>query len=180
MNSWPDFLTYSMRHLDARVIAVHRAATDNYPARSVRVFLSYSNHCFTKHYAEGEDESLLYEDSRRYFCTERYEGSLLLPELIPQLIQNNILLALTMSGHRESFFYLEEHHMGVLYRLFFDISSSSHPASDIRIKVTTAYPQDNWAAPVGVHARFNIWRIIDARLAGEKLATKPQQRRRRK
>lgn len=171
---------YTLSHLAPSNISITRAATGCYPAKTVRFFISYSDHCFTKHFAEGGDETLLYEDSRRYFCTERYTGSLLLPALIPQLIGNNILLGLTMNGHRESFFYLEEHYMGVSYRLFFDISPSSHPASDIRLKVTTAYPEDRWAASVGVHARFNIWRVIDARMAGEKLATKEQQRRRRR
>lgn len=180
MSFWPNFRTYSMRHLDASVISVKRAATETHPAKIVRFFVTYSNHCFTKHFAENDDETLLYEDSRRYFCTERYAGSLLLPGLIPILIQNNILLGLTMKERRESFFYLEEHHMGVTYRLFFDISSSSHPASDIRLKVTTAYPEDDWAADVGVQARFTIWRVIDARLAGEKLAIREQQRRRRR
>lgn len=171
---------YTLSHLDGSVISVTRAATTTHPAKTVRFFVSYSNHCFTKHYAENDDETLLYEDSRRYFCTERYNGSLLLPGLIPILIENNILLGLTMNGHRESFFYLEEQHMGVTYRLFFDISTSNHPASDIRLKVTTAYPEDDWAADVGVHARFNIWRVVDARLNGEKLATREQQRRRRR
>ena len=171
---------YRLSHLNPSVISVTRAATESYPAKTVRFFVTYSNHCFTKHFAENDDETLLYEDSRRYFCTERYAGSLLLPGLIPILIENNILLGLTMKERRESFFYLEEHHMGVTYRLFFDISSSNHPASDIRLKVTTAYPEDDWAADVGVHARFNIWRVIDARMNGEKLATKEQQRRRRR
>ena len=171
---------YRLSHLNHSVIRVTRAATATHPAKTVRFFVTYSNHCFTKHFAENDDESLLYEDSRRYFCTERYEGSLLLPGLIPILIENNVLLGLTMKERRESFFYLEEHHMGVTYRLFFDISSSSHPASDIRLKVTTAYPEDDWAADVGVQARFTIWRVIDARLAGEKLAIKEQQRRRRR
>lgn len=171
---------YSLSHLTPSVVSIERAATDNYAAKTIRFFVSYSNHCFTKHYAENGDESLLYEDSGRYFCSERYECSLALPALIPALIQNNILLGVTMNEHRESFFYLEEHYMDVLYRLFFDIAPSIHPASDIRLKVTTAYPQDRWARSVGVRARFNFWRVVDARLNGERLAIRPQQRRRRR
>lgn len=175
-----DGRVYTLSHLNASVVSITREATDTFPARTVRFFLSYSNHCFTKHFPELDDETLLYEDSRRYFCTERYEGSLLLPTIIPTLIRNNIMLGLTMNGHRESFFYLEEHQMGVLYRLYFDISLSNHPGSDIRLKVTTAHPQDDWADPVGVTARFTFWRVIDARVSGDKLAVKTQQRRRRR
>jgi len=182
--NWNDFthnkISYSFSHLNPRVVSVTRAATNNFPAKTVRFFVSYSNHCFTKHFADNDDESLLYEDSERYFCRERYEGSLLLPGLIPTLIERNILLALTMFEHRESFFYLEEFHMGVEYRLFFDISISNHPASDIRLKIKSAYPQEPWADAVGSAGHFNFWRVVDARLAGEKLALKAQQRRRRR
>lgn len=115
------------------VISVTRATTETHPAKTVRFFVTYSNHCFTKHYAENDDETLLYEDSRRYFCTERYAGSLLLPSLIPILIENNILLGLTMKERHESFFYLDEHNMGVTYRLFFDISPSNHPVKLMRV-----------------------------------------------
>ncbi|MGL5267712.1 MAG: hypothetical protein ACRC9E_16075 [Plesiomonas shigelloides] len=171
---------YSLSHLTPSVISVERAATDTHDAKTVKFFVSYSDHCFTKHYAEGGDESLLYEDSHRYFCPERYACSLSLPELIPSLIQKNIVLGLTMYEHRESFFYLEEHYMGVLYRLFFDIAPSKHPASDIRLKVKSAYPQDSWASDVGVRAYFSFWRVVDARLSGESLAVRSQQRRRRR
>ena len=181
---WNDFEhngnIYSFGHLNPRVVSVTRPATEEFPEKTVRFFLSYVDHCFTKHFADNNDESLLYEDSERYFCKERYDCSFHLPQLVPALIERNIMLALTIFERRESFFYLEEFYMNTDYRLFFDISKSNHPASDIRLKVKSAYPPDDWAKPVSVAGHFNFWRVVDARLSGEKLALRSQQRRRRR
>lgn len=181
---WSDFIhsgeVYRLSHLDPRVVPVTRDATEQHQARTVKFYISYADHCFTKHFAENDDESLLYQNSRRYFCTDRHAGSLKLPAIIPQLITNNVTLAVSIKEHRESFFYLEEHLFGVTYRLFFDLAKSNHPASDIRLKVLSAYPEESWAAPVSVAARFTFWRVIDARLSGEKLAIQAQKRRSRR
>ncbi|EGT3580017.1 hypothetical protein GF718_21260 [Citrobacter braakii] len=184
---WPKFSiagnNYCLSHLDAKVVTVHRPATENYPARSLRVFISYSNHCFTNHYPdEGTDDLYIYPhcDDGRYFCMDRYEGSLILPQLIPGLIEKNVLLGRTLKERRETFYYLEEHCMGRDFRLFFKIDKSNHHASDIRLLVTSCHPEEDWAEPVGVQGRFTIWRIIDARINGENLAVGAQQRRRRR
>lgn len=184
---WPDFSVdnhhHDLSHLNAKVITVTRAATEQYPARSVRVFLSYSNHCFTNHFAdEGTGDEYIYPHANdgRYFCMDRYEGSLLLPKLIPELIQRNVVIGRQMKERRETFFYLEEHCMGRDFRLYFKIGKSNHQNSDIRILVTSCHPEEAWAQPVGVQARFNIWRVIDSKLNGEVLAVKPQQRRTRR
>ncbi|HEJ9418606.1 hypothetical protein JEP11_17630 [Proteus mirabilis] len=168
---------YDFIHLKPKNICVKRKATEFFPEKNIRIFLSYTNHCFTKHF--GCDDAL-FEDSGRFFCTERYEGSKLLPELIPKLLDDNVDLMLTIRQHRESFFYLEEYFMGVNYRLFFDISKSNHPASDIRLKVKSAHPEEEWAESVGTVGCFSFWRVIDSRLNNEKLAYKAQQRRRRR
>lgn len=182
---WNDFEhngnIYSFGHLRPGVVSVTRPATEDFPAKTVRFFLSYADHCFTKHFADDDDESLLYEDSKRYFCKERYDCSFHLPLLVPALIEKNILLDLTLTKkRRESFFYLEEFYMDTDYRLFFDISKSNHPASDIRLKIKSAYPPCDWADPVHAVGHFNFWRVVDARLSGEKLAVRAQQRRGRR
>lgn len=130
---WPDFSVadnhYDLSHLNPGVITVTRAATEQYPARSVRIFLSYSNHCFTNHFADdGTGDEFLYHhvDDGRFFCMDRYEGSLLLPGLIPDLIERNVLLGRQLKERRETFFYLEEHRMGRDFRLYFKIDKSNH------------------------------------------------------
>lgn len=160
---WPDFSianhTYTLSHLAAKVITVTRPANDKFPARSIRVFLSYSNHCFTNHFpTDGTDDEYLYhhDDDGRYFCMDRYEGSLLLPDLIPQLIKTNVYLGRALKERRETFYYLEEHCMGRDFRLFFKIDKSNHQNSDIRLLVTSCHPEEKWASPVGVQGYFPI------------------------
>lgn len=184
---WPGFsappAVYDLSHLNAQVITVKRAASGPYPERSLRIFVSYSNHCFTNHFAdEGTDDSWIYPHTNdgRYFCRDRYEGSLLLPALLPKLIEANIMLGRTLKKARETFFYLEEQHMGRDFRIFMKIDKSNHPASDVRLIVTSCHPEEDWADPVGVQSWFSVWRIMDAKISGEALAVNTQQRRGRR
>lgn len=184
---WPGFTNahylYDLSHLNARVIVVTRAASGEYPARSLRVFMSYSNHCFTNHFAdEGQDDTSIYPHAGdgRYFCKERYQGSLVLPGLVPELIERNIMLGRALKERRETFFYLEEHSMGRDFRIFMKIEKSNHSDSDIRLIVTSCHPEEAWAGSVGVQGRFSIWRVMDAKMSGEALAVEAQQRRKRR
>lgn len=184
---WPTFTdrlgVYDLSHLNAHVFIATRAASGAYPARSVRIFVSYSNHCFTNHFAdEGKDDGSIYlhAGDGRYFCEDRYKGSLVLPGLIPELIEKNILLGRAVKERRETFFYLEERRMDRDFRIFMKIERSNHPDSDIRLIITSCHPEETWAAPVGAQGRFNIWRVMDAKLSGKVLAVGAQLRRKRR
>lgn len=178
MNLWPPFeingVRYVLDHLRATTLTAVRPASSHFASRSIRVFIIFSDHCFTAHTAVSEKWVYPYSIGRhkRYFCHERYSCSKHLPELVIKLINDNAILGRTLHQHHETFFYLEEYFMGVDYRLFFEITQSQHPCSEIRLKVTTAYPLEKWAAPVGTTGRFSFWHIFDARLNGLKLPTR--------
>lgn len=178
MTSWLPFEingeVYTLEHLRASTIIAVRPASHDYPVRQLRVYIVYTDHCFTAHQAESE--LWIYPHSpgkhRRYFCRERYSYSYRLPELINKLIGDNAILGRAPHQHHETFYYLEEHYMGVDYCLFFDITKNNHPENDIRLKVITGYPREKWAGPVGVNGRFSFWHIFDARMKGLKLPTR--------
>lgn len=165
---------YTLEHLRASTIIAVRPASHDFPARQLRIFIVYTDHCFTAHQATSE--LWFYPHSpgnhRRYFCRERYTYSCRLPDLVNKLINENAILARAPHKHQETFYYLEEHYMGADYCLFFEITKNNHPASDIRLKVMTGYPREKWAGPVGVNGRFSFWYIFDARMKGLKLPTK--------
>lgn len=178
MMSWTPFeingIIYSLEHLRSSTLIAVRPATEAYPERNIRIYIVYSDHCFTAHV--GESDKWIYTcgdgRSKRYFCLGRYSYSLRLPELVNKLISHNVALGRTLHQHHETFFYLEEHFMGIDYRIFFEITKSRHPGSEIRLKVITAYPLEKWAGPVGTTGRFSFWHIFDARIRELKLAVR--------
>lgn len=175
MTSWLPFeingATYTFEHLRASTLISVRPASNDFPARRLRIFIIYSDHCFTAHQAESELWIYPHAAGKhpRYFCRERYSCSLRLPELITKLIKENTLLGRVIHQHNESFYYLEEHFMGVDYCLFFEITKNNHPENDIRLKVKTGYPKEKWASAVSINSNFSFWAIFDARMKGLKL-----------
>jgi len=178
MTFWPPFqingVIYTLDHLRASTIVAVRPASDDFPTRKLRIFVVYTDHCFTAHQAESELWVYPYAPGKhqRYFCPQRHSYSFRLPELINKLINENALLGRTLHQHQETFYYLETHYMGVDYCLFFEITKNKHPVGDIRLKVMTSYPREKWAGPVGVNGWFSFWHIFDARMKGLKLPTR--------
>lgn len=186
MYSWPAFQhngkTYSLSHLDSKVITITRAATEKCSEQKLKAFLTYGDHCFTNHHGQGDD--WIYRESEgrkeRYFCLDRYEYSKALPTLIPSLIADNPYIQRIITRHRrEQFYYLETHLLDVNYRLFLEFSKSNHPDSDIRIKAISAYEEASWAESVGKGDHFKVWSVIDARINGRQLESKSRRGRRK-
>lgn len=170
-------VSYDLSHLNSRRFTYCRPSTVLDNEKELVIFLSFSDHCFTDHYAQ--DDSWLYphepSSGRRYFCVTRYNLSLHLPDLILALLESNPYLLMTLMRHREQFFYLEDNFQGETYRVFLEISAPRGDYADLRIDVKSAYNESQWASSVSGSARYKLWRIIDARLQGVSL----QRRRRR-
>lgn len=185
MNKWPPFensgTKYDLSHLDARSIIVHREASDEHPEKTVRIFIKYSDHCFTDHH--GDDESWVYPytlgTKERYFSKERHEYSLELPKVILRLFHENLYLKRTFNDRREQFFHLDGKTLFLDYRVFLEINKFKNESHDIWIKVISAYPENNFANSVGGDRSFRIWRIIDARMDEAALPSYGRRRRRR-
>lgn len=175
MRIWPNFevdgIEYNLEHLTGKEFTYIRAATDTNPARNIRFYIEYSNHCFTEHYGEHEYPHGASHEIR-YFCQVRYEHSKNIFSLIRDIISNNIFMQMTFSEHREQFYYLEEHFHGVDYRIFLEISKSHHQNSDVRLKVVSAYEPRAHSQAVGGTGWFRFFSIVDARLNGSKLQRK--------
>lgn len=176
--SWTNFtrngVTYDLAHLDAVRFVYTRPASEFAKEKKVRIHLSFSDHCFTDHH--GQDDSWIYPNARsngeRYFCETRYKLSKHLPDLIRKILDWNAYLLLTFQRHREQFFYVEDEFLGETYRVFLEVSSPKANYADVRIDVKSAYDEKSWARPVTGSARYRLWRVIDARLAGVPLIKK--------
>ncbi|GAA0814313.1 hypothetical protein GCM10009111_11020 [Colwellia asteriadis] len=175
MRIWPsikiDETDYDLAHLTGKEFSYKRAATQDYPEKTVRFYLEYSNHCFTEHfgdheYGHGADHEI------RYFCSKRYEHSKGIYDLIKKVISENVFMQLTFNEHREQFYYLEEHYNNTDYRLFIEVSKSNHTNSDIRLKVVSAYEPRPGSDSVGGSGWFRFFKIVDARIDGRKLERK--------
>lgn len=183
--SWRPFehdgVVYELDHLNSSVITVTREAAEQYPERQLKVFLSYGDHCFTGHHGESDEWIYPYAKGQadRYFCSDRYEYSKHLPDLVPKLIDENVYILKTFNKHREQFFHLETRYLGIDYRLFLEVSKSNRGDSDVRIKVVSAYEQEVWSNPVTGQGRFKFWSVIDARLQDKELVVKERRGRRR-
>ena len=171
-------ITFNLGHLDGHVFKITRQATETHPEKNINVWITFSNHCFTGHFAKNDDEEWIYPSTSRYFCPVRYEHSKHLPALIPYLINENIHLLKTNYKHKEQFYHLNTTYLDINYSVFLEIDKSTSPKSDLRIKVVSAYEQDDWANKVSGKARFKFWSIIEARLTGVKLEYNNRRRRR--
>lgn len=180
MKNWPNFTNngtvYDLSHLDSKSTIVTREASGDNPEKSVSIFLSYSDHCFTDHY--GEDDSWIYTQAKgykqRYFCRERHQYSFEIDNVLQRMFQENVLLRRTHNDKREQFFHLDGRTLYNDYRLFLEIKKHHNQDHDIWMKVISAYPEKAYASPVGGDP-FKIWRVIDAK---QKNIDLPKKRRR--
>lgn len=180
MGAWTAFEVdgqrYDLSHFDNFTFGHTRPATDTHPEKTVRFLVGFGHHCFTSRI--GDDDKWLYPHARgepRYFCPERNELSREIPRILQLMAANNPFIKKTFLQHREEFFHLEHNVNGIDYRLFIEITRANKPSDDIRLKITSAYPEDHYAKPVGYSEIFNFWRVIDAKLDGTAL---PKRKRR--
>jgi hypothetical protein len=164
---------YSFSHLENKIFNFTRPESGDLEARTTKILLSYSDHCFTDHF--GEDDHFYSKEGveDRYLCPLRYKLSLGLPDLIKKIVSSNPYIGRTYSkGRREQFFYVEEHYKDETYRMFLEFSplrNSKNIIEGIRIDVKSAYDEKPHASRVSVDKHFRVWRVVDARIEKIKL-----------
>ncbi|NOH36404.1 hypothetical protein [Vibrio chagasii] len=145
---------YDLTHLQS---TSHDIEVDG---NSVKLHVSYANHCFTD---EKENGPILFRREGRYWCHERYQRSIELPELIRnKLIDNYAVPYMTKKG--ESYHYMEAFD----YAIFFSISKPNGTTNELKLRVNSAYEVDDWGKgtlPKGKAKRVS-W-ILSQRLQGK-------------
>lgn len=182
MSAWPEFnnngTVYDLSHLHPKTMEITREATDSHPSKDVRIFLSYSDHCFTDHH--GEDDSWIYTNAQgyktRYFCRERYRYSFEIDNILQRVFRDNVYIKRTMNEKKEQFFYLDVNTLFCDFRLFLEIEKHHKQDHDIWMKVVSAHPEKPYANPVGGDY-FKVWRVMDARQSNIELPPRKNGRR---
>lgn len=132
--SWTEFKIdgkiYCCRHLQT---AVHKTDVDG---TQCLLRISYSNHCFTD---EKENGPLLFRKEGRYWSKERYDESIHLPNILIRSLEDSYCIP-HYSGSGEQYHYIELSH----YIVFFRITKPNNSENELRIKVSSAYPIDEW------------------------------------
>lgn len=181
MHIWGEFqageTTYNLSHLNGKEIELIQPEKQNFPQNVFPIYLSFGDHCFTKHYGDDAYIYSEYNGKTRYFCTERYELSLGLPSYIVNLLNTNPYLKCSFTNKKEKFFYIEENYIDITYRIFMNIDKNNRNNNGLRLKVVSAYREENYAQRVVSNGEFRLFRILSAKLKGELLSQRKTNRR---
>src|SRR5260370_9783626 len=112
---------YTLSHLHPFVQRIELAATDKHPICSVKLYVSFGLHTFTRVIAAHDGDHEIYRDNReaRTFCPERYRRSFELPNIIRTLERRRCEFARGMSGLVN--YVTMETTDGERYAAFFDL-----------------------------------------------------------
>ena len=137
--SWPDFFYqgrhYSLTHLDER-----RFSMRDQKGKVHEVAVTFSDHCFTRKFADGDDPALIYHGSSRErgcFSFDRYAHSLQLRAYIEQTLNGkvwnagggdySIIPTVTRGGEK------------LLYNIVFGLDPVTGLPVDLHMPIRTAY-----------------------------------------
>lgn len=140
--SWPAFVyqgvTYSLAHLDEYQVEVVDSRQVNR-----RIAVTFSDHCFTREPADGDDPALIYPASSRrigHFCVERYHLSLNLAQHVAHaaegrvwIVRNAAFAAVPTVDHQGN---------KVLYGIVFSLDPVTGFPVHLHMRIETAYPCD--------------------------------------
>jgi hypothetical protein len=112
---------YTLSHLHPFVHGIELAATDKHPACSVRLYVSFGLHTFTRSIEPHDGDHEIYRDNReaRTFCPNRYQRSFELPNMIRTLEKRRCEFARGMAGLVN--YVTMETTDGERYAAFFDL-----------------------------------------------------------
>lgn len=131
-------VTHALNHLDAYEFTV----TDT---RNVerRIAVSFSDHCFTRTPAPGDDPALAYPDSLRcpgHFCFIRYHLSLGLAGHIARAVDGSVWIV--EGADFAVLSVLDQSGRTVHYCIMFGLDSVTGLPVHLHMRVETAYPLD--------------------------------------
>jgi len=167
-------LTFDLSHLDPISVDFIRPATEKNTEKKYKVWVSFSDHCFTDHFAKNDDIDWLYKPSytERYFCTDRYQHSKGLMGVLHNLALTNPYIGKTFNQHREQYYHLEANILDIDYSVFFEIDKNNNPANDLRIKIVSAYEKAEWSQAVSTSSHHKFWSVLDSKVNNTKLKMK--------
>lgn len=141
---------YSLSHLHPFVQQIELAATGKHSARSVKLYVSFGLHTFTRAIAAHDGENEIYRDNReaRTFCLERYQRSFELPSIFRTLEKRRCEFARGMRGLVN--YVTMETTDGARYAAFFDLRRFSKLGpTAVHLTVESAYVLDRNKPPPG-------------------------------
>ena len=137
--SWPDFLyqgrCYSLSHCDE-----YRFSLKDRMGQLREVAVTFSDHCFTRKYAAGDDPALIYHGSSRRrgcFSLDRYVHSLRLRAYIEQTLNGKIWNA--GRGNYSIIRTVTRDDEKLLYNIIFRLEPVTGLPVDLHMPIRTAY-----------------------------------------
>lgn len=172
--NWEEFTilgkTFCCRHLKPS------AYTTELQTGKVTLHITYGNHCFTD---EKENGPMLFGEGRyaRYWCQERYDHSLELPNILMTALATNAYCVPHYSGDNEQYHYIEAGD----YAIFFNLNKPQGTVDQLKLKVVSAYPIAEWGrASIPKGKAYKINYIIQERVGGRSILEKRKRRAQKK
>lgn len=142
--TWPVFvldeITYEFMHLKDECFEVVDSEK-----HTRKISVTFSDHCFTRDFVEGDDRALIYPFSSRKtgcFCPHRYTHSLRLKELLKSAFEGREKVWI-VEGHNLAAIPTVDHEGNrILYGIVFGLDREKKMPFDLSLRMRTAYPCD--------------------------------------
>jgi hypothetical protein len=134
------------------------------------VKISFSNHCFTD--SSNDDQGLVYagtDSSQRYFNTQRWQYSQLLPKLVTELHQGWVYVVNDNSYFTYRTF--DEYNRMLEYDIFFDVFFDK-AIRQIVLLVKSAYPRDSLESQhprIDNRNKVRLFKLLSAAKTGKRV-----------
>ncbi len=159
--NWAAFIyqgvPYDLAHLNEYELTVNDTATCDR-----RIAVTFSDHCFTRNPAPGDDAGLLYPASDRkpgHFCFERYTQSLSLTAHIAKAVDGKVWTV------REDAFAIlptvDQSGRGVFYTIMFSLDRATGLPVHLHMRIKTAYPAET---PPVTHGDVRFRHLVALRM----------------
>jgi hypothetical protein len=152
---WPAFVyqdqRYCFDHLEEYIFCVNDAQSI-----SRQIAVTFSDHCFTREWADGDDRQLIYPMSSRQsgcFCFDRYQYSLDIRRHIQWATNGNVW---NSEGTNVAIIPTVIHQeQKMFYRILFSLDPVTGLPMDLRMHVRSAHLCDKKAPDTFGHVRFS-------------------------
>lgn len=171
--------SYDLSHLNSFEYVFIQSATDKAPQRKYKVFVEFSNHCFTSGTGtdSNSDREYRYRDSERnprFFDFARYELSKNLPEIIKGL---NTRICFQTKNVTRNFFTVEIYDNNgepIEYEIYFSVYKTPKLGKkNLKLHIDSAFPRDNnnplYQTRPKKGKKINFLTILALKRAGKKI-----------